>query len=210
VTRVFTTIYILFLFSCLDAPPVEKEKLVDIQTINPRIVLDIRYATQNNFLKEKVYPAPRCFVLQSVGQKLDSIQVKLESQGLGLKIFDGYRPFSVTKLMWEILPDERYVANPKNGSRHNRGAAVDVSLVDSTGVELDMPTDFDDFSETAAQDYMDLSPVQIRNRELLRSIMGRYGFQRIKSEWWHYDFKNYENFSILDYTFEQIDSMNRK
>lgn len=209
-TRVCTSIYVLLLFSCSDAPQVKTEKLVDIQTINPRIVLDIRYATENNFLKEKVYSSPRCFVRSLVGQKLDSIQSELELQGLGLKIFDGYRPFRVTKKMWEILPDERYVANPKIGSRHNRGAAVDVSLVNSAGTELQMPTDFDDFSEAAAHEYTELSQEQISNRELLRSVMEKYGFQSIKTEWWHYDLKNHTNYSILDYTFEQIDSMNQK
>ena len=125
-----------------------------------------------------------------------------------LKIFDGYRPFHVTKLMWEILPDERYVANPKDGSRHNRGAAVDLTLVDLTGAELKMPTGFDDFTEKAAHSYMNLPSEVIENRKKLRSIMEKYGFFAIESEWWHYDLKDYANYPILDYTFEQIDSLN--
>jgi D-alanyl-D-alanine dipeptidase len=140
--------------------------------------------------------------------RLDSIQRELETRGLGLKIFDGYRPFSVTRKMWEILPDDRYVANPKNGSRHNRGAAVDVTLVDSTGNELEMPTVFDDFSEKAGHDFMDLPQHILTNRSLLKEIMTKYGFMPIKTEWWHYDLKNYEQYPILDKTFEEIDLEN--
>jgi D-alanyl-D-alanine dipeptidase len=181
--------------------------LVDISTVNSRIILDIKYATKNNFLNQAVYSSPRCFVLKTVALKLDSIQQELESHGLGLKIYDGYRPYSVTKLMWEILQDERYVANPKNGSRHNRGAAVDLTIVDSSGHEIEMPTGFDDFTDKASHNYMDLPQTVIDNRNLLKSIMQKYGFTPIQSEWWHYDLKDYAKFPILDYRFEQIDSL---
>ena len=183
-------------------------RLVDIAQANPNIILDIRYATSNNFLHEAVYPAARCFVLETVAMRLDSVQRELETKGLGLKIFDGYRPYSVTCRMWEILPDDRYVANPKRGSRHNRGAAVDVTLTDSLGNELEMPTGFDDFSEKAGQEYMDLPQHVIENRVLLRDIMTKYGFTPIRTEWWHFDLKNYEKYPILDKTFEEIDLEN--
>ena len=124
---------LIFLFMCgaCSDDRSKQTQLVELTTINPNILLDIRYATGNNFLKETVYPSARCFLVRAAAMQLDSVQNELEQQGLGIKVFDGYRPFSVTKKMWEILPDDRYVANPKNGSRHNRGAAVDLTLVDS-------------------------------------------------------------------------------
>ena len=183
---------------------------VELNRINSNIILDIRYATSNNFLKKAVYPSARCFVLIKVAVKLDSIQNELEGIGLGLKIFDGYRPLSVQKMMWEILPDSRYVADPKDGSRHNRGAAVDITLVDSNGVELEMPTDFDDFSEKAAHNYNTLSPEALANRKLLRTIMEKYRFVSLNSEWWHYDLKNYAEYPVVDYSFEEIDKINKK
>jgi D-alanyl-D-alanine dipeptidase len=198
-------LFIICIFSCKENKLISE--FVELETVNKNIVLDLRYATDNNFLKRVVYPSPRCFVLKKVAVKLDSIQNELELNGLGLKIFDGYRPLSVQEMMWEILPDSRYVADPKNGSRHNRGAAVDVSLVDSNGVELQMPTDFDDFTERASHDYTDLPEEVIKNRELLKSIMEKYGFIHLKSEWWHYDLKNYAEYPIVDYSFEEIDRL---
>jgi len=108
--------------------------------------------------------------------------------------------------MWEILPDSRYVANPANGSRHNRGAAVDVTLVDSTGTELSMPTEFDDFTERARQNYKNLSAEVRRNRWILKSIMEKYGFSAIDSEWWHYDLKGWEIYPVTDLSFEDIEA----
>ena len=186
-----------------------KIEYVELKTVNKNIVLDIRYATTINFLKKAVYPTARCFVVKDAAVKLDSIQNELEQMGYGLKIFDGYRPLSVQKMMWEILPDSRYVADPKNGSRHNRGAAVDVSLVDSNGVELQMPTDFDDFSEKASHDFDQLPDNVIKNRELLKSTMEKYGFIHLNSEWWHYDLKNYADYPVVDYSFEEIDRLNK-
>jgi len=183
---------------------------VELKTVNSNIVLDIRYATENNFIKKPVYPSARCFTLKIVAQKLDSIQTELESMGLGLKIYDGYRPLSVQKMMWEILPDSRYVANPKYGSRHNRGAAVDVTLVDSNGVELEMPTGFDDFTEKASHAYDKLPDEAIKNRGILKTMMEKYGFKPIKSEWWHYDLKNYTDFPVVDYSFDKIDKINNQ
>ncbi len=128
-------------------------RLIDIRTVNPNIRLDIRYATTNNFLKRKLYPIAKCALRSSVAQKLALVQTDLEKIGLGLKVYDCYRPFSVTKQMWEFLPDPNYVANPARGSRHNRGAAVDLTLVDRTGKELEMPTPYDDFTKKAHRDY---------------------------------------------------------
>lgn len=179
--------------------------LVDIHKINPSIRLDIRYSTENNFIGRAVYPDDRCFVRYAAAVRLDSIQKELEEIGLGLKIFDGFRPLEVQRLMWEVIPDPRYVANPfENGSRHNRGAAVDVSLVDSSGKELKMPTGFDDFTVRAHHAYQDLPSEVKRNRWILRTIMEKYGFKPITSEWWHYDLKNWRRFDIVDVPLEKL------
>lgn len=180
-------------------------RLVDIRSINPNIVLDIRYATTNNFLKEKLYPVAKCALRKEVAQKLSKVQKDLEEIGLGLKVFDCYRPLSVTKKMWEVLPDSRYVANPAKGSRHNRGAAVDVSLVDvKTGIELEMPTDYDDFSQKAWRDYDGNEPQVKKNSDLLASMMKKHGFEPLITEWWHFDAEGWEKFSILDVSLDDI------
>ncbi|NJK38940.1 MAG: M15 family metallopeptidase [Oscillatoriales cyanobacterium RM1_1_9] len=180
-------------------------RLVDIQPINPNIQLDIRYGTVDNFLKKKLYPVSRCLLRREVAEKLSLVQQDVEKIGLGLKVFDCYRPWSVTKQMWEILPDPRYVANPERGSRHNRGAAVDLTLVDlKTGKELPMPTDFDDFTEEAARDYPDHDPEARRNSNLLGYHMERRGFEPLVTEWWHFDSVGWQKFSLLDVQMDKV------
>jgi D-alanyl-D-alanine dipeptidase len=173
-------------------------RLVDIRTVNRNIRLDIRYATTNNFLKRKLYSTAKCALRSSVAQKLGKVQTDLEKIGLGLKVYDCYRPFSVTKQMWEVLPDPRYVANPARGSRHNRGAAVDLTLVDRTGKELEMPTPFDDFTKKAHRNYQGGSPQSRKNRQLLEDAMKKHGFIGITTEWWHFDSEDWQKFAILD------------
>ena len=181
------------------------ERLVDIQDINPNIKLDIRYATTNNFLNRKLYSVPRCLLRVDVARSLSSVQKDLEKMGLGLKVFDCYRPWSVTKQMWDILPDNRYVANPQRGSRHNRGAAVDLTLVDfRTGRELEMPTDFDDFTEEAARDYYYHSPEVRRNSNLLEYKMKQYGFNSLITEWWHFDAADWQQYSLLNVSLDRV------
>lgn len=183
----------------------EQEKLTDIKSVNPNIRLDMRYATANNFLKRKLYSAPRCLLRSDAAQRLSKVQQDLEEMGLGLKVYDCYRPLSVTRQMWEILPDNRYVANPAKGSRHNRGAAVDLTLVDHrTGAELEMPTGFDDFTEKAARDYPSTPPQVRRNSELLNYMMKKQGFIPLITEWWHYDAPNWDQYSLLDIPLENI------
>lgn len=184
----------------------DEDRLVDIGTVNPNIRLDIRYATTNNFLKRQLYAEARCALRAGVAQKLSRVQEDLQQRGLGLKVFDCYRPLSVTKQMWEVLPDPRYVANPANGSRHNRGAAVDLTLVDSNGAELEMPTEFDDFTEKADRDYRgnDVSPEARKNSQLLEDVMKKHGFVPLVTEWWHYDAADWQKFAILDIPFGAI------
>lgn len=177
---------------------------VEIIKLNPHIRLDMRYATPNNFLHQTVYPQARCFLRHDAALAIDAVQKELELIGLGLKIFDGYRPLSVQKKMWEIMPNAHYVANPAKGSRHNRGMAVDLTLVDENGKALPMPTAFDSFNKKAHQDYWNL-PLEVkRNRWILRTIMEKHGFSPIRTEWWHYDFKGWKKYKVLDKSFGEL------
>lgn len=178
--------------------------LVDVTTINPAIILDMRYATENNFTKKKIYTSARCFLQIAVAKKLDAIQKELELKGLGLKIWDAYRPLSAQRIMWAILPDEHYVMDPAKGSKHNRGSAVDLTLVDKQGNELLMPTDFDDFTEKAHGDCTNLPREAIANRDLLKNIMLKYAFIPQPAEWWHFDDCHWEKYPILDIEIEQL------
>ncbi|MFB2975423.1 M15 family metallopeptidase [Microseira sp. BLCC-F43] len=179
-----------------------KTQLIDIPSVNPNIVLDIRYATQNNFTKRRLYPVARCLLRASVARKLSLVQQDLEKQSLGLKVYDCYRPLSVQRQMWRLFPNPRYVANPAIGSRHNRGAAVDVTLVDRNGDELEMPTEFDNFTVRAHINYSGGSSRSRRNRQILQNSMKQRGFMPMPSEWWHFDGAGWENFSVLDLPLE--------
>jgi len=179
-------------------------RLVDIRKVNPNIRLDIRYATTNNFLKRKLYSQAKCALRSSVAQKLALVQTDLEKIGLGLKVYDCYRPFSVTEQMWEVWPDPNYVANPARGSRHNRGAAVDLTLVDRTGKELEMPTPYDDFTKKAHADYQGGSAQSRKNRQVLKDAMKKQGFIGITTEWWHFDSEDWQKFAILNVSLSEI------
>jgi D-alanyl-D-alanine dipeptidase len=181
-------------------------RLVDIRSVNTKIALDIRYATTNNFLKGKVYPVARCVLRGAAARRLSQVQDDLATSGLGLKVYDCYRPLSVQKQMWKIKPDPRYVANPATGSRHNRGAAVDITLVDRNGKELEMPTGFDDFTEKAHRNYKGTTAQAKKNSKLLEDAMKKYGFIPLATEWWHFDAPGWDKFSILDVGFGEIPS----
>lgn len=178
-------------------------QLADIRQASPHIRLDIRYATENNFTRHKVYGEAVCLLRPGVARRLDAVQRDLETRGLGLKVYDCYRPLSVQKKFWELVPDERYVANPAQGSRHNRGAAVDLTLVDRHGRELPMPTPYDDFTEKAHRDYMNLPAEAIRNRRILQEAMQRHGFLPLPTEWWHFDAPDWQSYPVLDIPFSQ-------
>lgn len=173
--------------------------LVAVTSVNCHIRLDIRYATTNNFTGRQVYPDARACLRRTTALKLDHAQKKLESMDLGLKVFDAYRPLSVQKIFWAIMPDERYVADPRKGSRHNRGSAVDVTLVAfQSGRELAMPSGYDDFTARAAYAFTNLPPEIISNRALLRATMTACGFAPFETEWWHFDDVDWTNYPILD------------
>lgn len=180
-------------------------ELVDLPETIPEIILDIRYATSNNFTHEKVYELPMAFVRKPLADALADVQKELKEHGLGLKIFDAYRPYQATLKFWELIGDPQYVAAPWSGSRHNRGAAVDLTLVIlKTGKEMEMPTVFDEFSDKASPDYDQLPEALIANRTFLIKVMRNHGFTVFPSEWWHYDFKNWDNFSLVDISFGQL------
>lgn len=198
----FSTLLLLCLTGC--ATTNNKADLVDVQKIIPGIALDIRYATTNNFTGQKLYPVARCCLRREAAESLKEVQHELRGMGLALKIYDGYRPLSVQKKMWAVCPNEGYVANPAKGSRHNRGAAVDLTLIKLDGSEVPMPTHFDDFTEKAHRDYTNLPPDVLQNRALLEHVMERHNFHGLKTEWWHFDFKDWRQYEILDVSYSQI------
>ncbi|MGZ5190978.1 MAG: M15 family metallopeptidase [Flavisolibacter sp.] len=180
--------------------------MIELKAQIPGIVYDLRYATKNNFTKEKLYKrGDMTFLRVLPAQALQKIQLELNSKGLGLKIFDAYRPYSVTKKMWDLIKDERYVANPSKGSGHNRGLAVDLTIITlNTGQELDMGTGFDHFSDTAHQDFTSLPDLVLQNRKMLKEIMEKFGFKALTTEWWHYSWTNDRNYTVLDIDIKKL------
>ena len=176
----------------LQGNPSMPSKLVDIQTLIPNIQIDLRYATADNFTGQVVYTFHNCLLLEEAALKLAEVQKELETMGLGLKVWDGYRPMAAQWKFWELVPDERYVSDPKKGGRHTRGTAIDLTLITKEGQELPMPTSFDDFTEKAWRNSMDASPEAIQNRELLQTIMEKHGFIGLATEWWHFDLVGWE------------------
>jgi beta-N-acetylhexosaminidase/D-alanyl-D-alanine dipeptidase len=186
---------------CASAKAKPAPELVDVPKLAPGIRLDIRYATANNFTHQAVYPAAVCRLTRDAAERLARVQSRLEAQGLGLKVFDCYRPLSVQKKFWALVPDERYVANPAKGSRHNRACAVDLTLVDAAGRDLPMPTDFDDFSERAHRN-APASPEAAADRKKLEEAMAAEGFTGLPTEWWHFDAPGWKDSPVLDIPIE--------
>ena len=171
-------------------PDYNPTQWTEIQKFDSTILLDLRYATTNNFTKTTLYPTPRAFLRPNVATALKKAQQQLKPKGYRLKIFDAYRPRPIQYKLWKIKPDPHYVTNPAKGSMHNRGMAVDLTIVDTNGNELNMGTDFDYFGERAHHDTNDLLPIPIQtNRKLLLQTMQSCGFIPTRTEWWHYAFK---------------------
>lgn len=180
-----------------------EKRLVDVESLG--IPVDIRYATANNFMKQELYPVAKAYLRAPAARALKNVQEELAREGLGIKVYDAYRPYRVTEAMWEPIKNPDYVADPSKGSRHNRGAAVDLTLIDlRTGNELAMPTGYDDFTTRAAHAFDDLSDDQRANRARLRDVMTRHGFQPLPSEWWHYDFGGWERFELMNVPLESL------
>lgn len=180
-------------------------RLINLGIYLPEVRQDIRYATKTNFTGEIIYPAAQAWVRLGVAKALRSVVSELKLKGIGLIIYDAYRPYSATLKFWEVIHDTLFVAAPWKGSRHNRGCAVDVSLFDlETGKELQMPTEYDNFTPAAAADYKELPEEIIRNRSLLIGIMEQHGFTVMPSEWWHFDYTGWEKYPLMDIGFEEL------
>ena len=182
-----------------------QNELIEIKKEIPNIKLDIKYATKNNFMNQVMYKEARAFARKPVVAQLKKIQLVLNKKGYGLKIFDAYRPYAITLAFYQKALNKNFVANPKKGSKHNRGCAVDLTLIDlKTGKELQMPTPYDSFAEQASPSYSNLPPQVIKNRTLLITTMQAYGFRVIKNEWWHFDFIGWKNYALMDVPFESL------
>ncbi len=168
---------------------------VDVAKVIPDAVIDMRYATADNFTKQKVYPSATCKLRRTVAERLAKAASTLRKQGRRLLVWDCYRPSSVQEQFWKLVPDERYVANPTQGSRHSRGAAVDVGLVDSDGKPVTLPTAFDDFSEAAHRDRALKGTHGVEARRL-EAAMKAAGFVGMPTEWWHFDAPDAVKFAL--------------
>ncbi|MEO7210216.1 MAG: M15 family metallopeptidase [Chitinophagaceae bacterium] len=185
----------------------EHQKMIQLDKMIPGIILDLRYATTNNFMHRRMYPANTdfTFLRKPAADSLYKLQQELNSQGLGLKIFDAYRPYSVTQKFWELIHDERYVGNPSKASNHNRGIAVDLTIVHlKTQEELNMGTGFDNFTDSAHQSFIDFPKDILQNREYLNALMEKYGFTPLETEWWHFTLKTKITFDAMDLSFKAL------
>jgi len=210
-------LFILFfigamLNGCAAKPPQEtgdfkQTDLVELIKLDSTIKLDIRYATSNNLVGRPVYTEARAFLQRPAAEALVKINASLKPLGYGLLIFDGYRPWSVTKLFWDVTSKEnkKFVADPKKGSRHNRGCAVDLSLYDlATGKEVEMTGVYDETSERSYPNYKGGTDQQRKMRDLLRSKMEANGFTVYEFEWWHFDFNSWKSYRVQNIPFSEI------
>jgi D-alanyl-D-alanine dipeptidase len=184
-----------------------KADLVELIKLDPTIKLDIRYATTNDFLGTPVYTQARAFLQRPAAEAVVRANHELKAHGYGLIIHDGYRPWYVTKIFWDATPDDRklFVANPASGSKHNRGCAVDLSLYDlATGKEVQMPSGYDEMTKRAYADYPGGTPKEHELRALLRQAMEKQGFTVNPTEWWHFDYKDWKDYPILNTKFEDL------
>jgi D-alanyl-D-alanine dipeptidase len=198
-------------------PPKEEDKreahLIELISLDNTIKLDIRYATENNFMGRKVYPEARAFMQKPAAKAIVRVHKKLKKQGLGLVIYDGYRPWTITKLFWDtVAPEQRkFVADPAKGSKHNRGCAVDLGIFDlKTGLAVPMPSGYDEFSDRASPNYAGGTEEERRNRDLLRSLMEDEGYTVNSDEWWHFDYKDWEKYAIYDISFDEAAKNGKK
>ncbi|MBM9546186.1 M15 family metallopeptidase [Leptospira sp. 201903074] len=182
------------------------KELINLEKKIPNIVLDIKYATPNNFTKQVIYKEAKAFARKPVVDALDAAQKDFLILGYSIKVFDAYRPYSATVKFFEIIGDTRYVASPKTGSRHNKGCAIDLTLVDlKTKKELPMPTEYDSFRKEAWALAQVSDPEILKNRTILIQVLTNHGFRVNKTEWWHFDFLGCAGFEVLDIPFEELE-----
>ena len=167
----------------------QQSDFVRLKDLSSDFVYELKYATPDNFLKQAVYDCGECYLRKSTAEALVKANEAFKQLGYRIKLFDCYRPLSVQKKMWKILPGTHYVANPAKGSKHNRGAAVDLTLVDAQGKELNMGTPFDFFGKEAHHTYTQHSKEVLENRKLLKETLDKFNFKSIYSEWWHYEYR---------------------
>lgn len=186
-------------------PPIDKQAkasvdLVDLSSLDKRLQFDIRYAGTNNFMGKALYPVARALLQRPAAEALMRAHDRLRKQGYGLLVFDAYRPWSVTREMWDQHPHYRdYLADPLKGSRHNRGCAVDLTLYDlQSGKQVDMPSAYDEFTERAHPDYSGGSTEARQARDLLRAAMESEGFKVYENEWWHFDYQDWQNYPVMN------------
>ena len=177
--------------------------MVEVREVDSKLVVDLIYATDKNFTKQVLYNLEICLLNKSTAEKLAAANAEFALKGYRLKVWDAFRPKSAQELMWKHTPNKKYVADPKEGSNHNRGASVDVTLVDQYGNELMMPTGFDDFTEAASRNYLHMPEEARENMEYLTEVMVRNGFTPIHSEWWHFNDTDYKSYPFLDLTLEE-------
>ena len=181
--------------------------MVELTKLDKSIKLDIRYATADNFVGRPVYTEARAFLQRPAAEGVVRVNQKLKERELGIVIFDGYRPWSITKLFWDVVPEDKrkFVADPAKGSKHNRGCAVDLSVYDRrTGELIAMPSGFDEFTDRASPDYKGGTAEETQNREMLRKLMEDEGFIVNPNEWWHFDYKDWDQYAICDIAFSEI------
>jgi D-alanyl-D-alanine dipeptidase len=187
--------------------PFRTAELVEIVTLDRTIKLDVRYATPNNLAKQAVYDEARAFLQRPAAEAVVRAHRALRERGYGLLIFDGYRPWRVTRLFWDVTPpaQREFVADPSKGSKHNRGCAVDLSMYDlRTGREVEMPSIYDEMTERAYPTYAGGSAEARDRRDLLRRVMEAEGFTVEPNEWWHFNYKDWREYPILDIPFSAI------
>lgn len=176
-----------------------ENKLLDMRALTPDAQFDVTYATPNNLIKRAVYQTAEVFMRRPAALALQSVHQTLKQQGYGLVLFDGYRPYRVTEIFYEEIKDTTYVADPKRGSRHNRGMAIDLSLFDlKTGKRVSMPSNYDETTPRAFHSFMDSDSASLKHREILKNAMTAVGFEINLNEWWHYDFKGYRTCYTYD------------
>ncbi len=186
------------------------QAMIELQSLIPDLRYDLRYASKHNFTGMRLYPknTRTTYLRRNPAEALAKVAEDLREKGLGIKIWDAYRPYRTTVRFWELIHDERFVANPSKGSGHNRGTAVDLTLVDlKTGKVLDMPTDFDDFSTAAFHGAANDDELRMKNRLLLKTTMEKFGFVALETEWWHYSWPGAAAYDVLDLSFKVLGSM---